>query len=198
MIRIPRRPTGSIPSSALLLLVFAGCLPSRTEGPDERILEPEWNALPAMPARPDAVEIHIHPIRARSNISTSLQYRKPTGEIQTDPIWSWSVAPNQYLSEVLDLVACSDASIRLTDSARNLSLQVELIFCGIEEGPGGPAARVSILARVRGADRRVQVLELEKRSPLDGEMPRSLSRAMGTCIVAVSRAALAETRKRAR
>ena len=183
--------------SVFILLASSACLPSRAEGPDERILEPEWTALPVIPAQPDAVEVHIHPMRARSNISTSLHYRKPTGEIQTDPVWSWSVAPSQYLSQVLDLVASADGSIRLTDSSRNLSLQIELVACEIEEGQGGPWAHLVVLARVRGSDRRVQVLELQERSPIQGDMPRSLSTAMGRCLVAISRAALAASKKHA-
>lgn len=197
MIRIPRQEVCIRLCSLLLVLALGACLPGRADGPDERILEPNWIALPMVPSMPDAVELNVHPIRARSNIGKGVYYRKETGEIQTDPVWSWTVSPAQYLSEVLDLVAAADPSIRLTDNSRNLSLQVELLSFGIEESEGGPWAHIIILARLRGADRQIQVFELKERSLIQGDMPRSLSKAMGKCLVAISRAALAECKKHA-
>jgi hypothetical protein len=185
--------TLSRPLSVVALLALGACLPGRAATPDERILEPRWSELSAVPAQEDAVDIHIHPIRARSNITTSLLYRRPTGEIQTDPVWSWSVGPSYYLSQVLGLVASADATVRLTDNSRGLSLQIELVSFEIEEGEGGPWARIAVLARVRRADRRVDILELDERAQLQGEMPQSLSRAMGRCLVEISRAALTQS-----
>lgn len=178
-----------------LFLVLSACLPGRTVTDQDRVLEPVLPVLSPTPSHEDALEIRIQPIRARAHIRTNLLHRTRQGEIQTDAIWTWSVPPALYLTQALDLVASADPEIRLMDHPRRDYLQIELLAFEIQDNQEGPMARISILVRFHGADRRIQVREYEQKAPIQGDMPRSLARAMGSSLVAISRQVLDEAKK---
>ncbi len=182
-------------TNVLLLLGLTACLPGRASIPEDRILEPEMTALRPASSAKDALELRIQPIQARSHIQTNVLHRTLEGEIQTDPIWTWSVSPSLYLNQALDLVASSDAGIRTMDTTRKGSLRIELLAFEIQDDEQGPWAQVKILARLRGPDRQVQTREFTERVAIQGEMPQSLSKAMGSCLVSLSKKVLAETKK---
>ena len=188
-------PRLSRPLCLTLMASLCACLPGRSVTEQDRILEPVLPTLAPTQAREDALAIRISSIRARAHIRNNVLHRTSQGEIQTDAVWTWSVPPALYFTQALDLVASADPKIRLTDEARKGSLRIELLAFEIQDNQEGPMARISILVRFRGADRKIQVREYEQETPIQGEMPRSLAKAMGTSLVAISREVLDEATK---